>query len=84
VYSLPKEIKERRDKMGFVSPDEAWVRDNSDFFTKNLSKALHDYDFITDYFLQHFQLFLEGKRAYEAKYFRAVSLVIFCEEFNIK
>lgn len=84
VTSLPKEIKERKDKMGFVSPDEAWVRENAEFMLEKFKLALSKYQFITITFIEQFNQFLMGKRAYESKYFRAMSLVVFCEEFDLK
>jgi asparagine synthase (glutamine-hydrolysing) len=84
VISLPIEIKERKDKMGFVSPDEIWVKENPEFFYEKFNKAIKQYNFITDIFNDHFKLFLEGKRSYEPKFFRAMSLVVFCEEFDLK
>jgi len=83
VASLPKEIKERKDKMGFVSPDEIWVRENSTYFIEKMNIAREKYNFITDSFLNQFNLFLDGDRVYEAKFFRVISLVVFCEEFNL-
>jgi asparagine synthase (glutamine-hydrolysing) len=84
IANLPKEIKERKDKMGFVSPDESWVKENANFFLEQMKTAMTEYKFITKEFINQFNLFLAGKRSYEAKYFRVVSLVIFCEEFKIK
>ncbi len=84
VKSLPTPIKERKDKMGFVSPDEQWVKENKKIFVEVLTKAKEKYGFVSDLFLEQFQLFLDGKRTYEPKYFRALSLVYFCEEFNIQ
>jgi len=83
VASLPIEIKERKDKMGFVSPDETWVRENSSYFIEKMNIAREKYNFITDSFLCQFILFLDGERVYEAKFFRVVSLVVFCEEFDL-
>ena len=84
VASLPIEIKERKDKMGFVSPDETWVRENSSYFIEKMNVAREKYNFITDSFLNQFNLFLDGERLYEAKFFRVISLVVFCEEFDLK
>ncbi len=84
VVSLPIEIKERKDKMGFVSPDETWVRENSSYFMEKMRIAREKHNFITDFFLTQFKLFLDGERVYEAKFFRVVSLVVFCEEFDLK
>jgi len=84
IDSLPIEIKERKDKMGFVSPDEAWVKENSTFFLEKLKLALTKYQFITHIFIEQFNLFLLGKKAYDPKFFRAVSLVVFCEVFDMK
>ncbi len=84
VASLPIEIKERKDKMGFVSPDETWVRENSSYFIEKMKIARDKYNFITDSFLNQFNLFLNGDRVYEAKVFRVISLVEFCEVFDLK
>jgi len=84
IGNLPQEIKDRKDKMGFVSPDEPWVKENAFFFLELMKKALEEYKFITQEFIDQFNLFLAGNRSYEAKYFRVVSLVIFCEEFKLQ
>jgi hypothetical protein len=70
--------------MGFVSPDEAWVKENSTFFLEKLKLALTKYQFITQIFIEQFNLFLLGKKSYDPKFFRAVSLVVFCEVFEMK
>jgi len=41
--SLPDKVKERKDKMGFVTPEQLWIKDNCDYFKSYLKKA-------TDYF----------------------------------
>ncbi|MHB8073335.1 asparagine synthase (glutamine-hydrolyzing) [Desulfosporosinus fructosivorans] len=36
---LPEKVKNRKDKMGFVTPEEEWIRVNKDFFKKEISEA---------------------------------------------
>ena len=84
ISSLPKEIKERKDKMGFVSPDEVWVKENAAFFLEKFNQAFKKYNFINASFIDQFNKFMKGQRAYETKYFRAMSLVVFCEEFELE
>jgi asparagine synthase (glutamine-hydrolysing) len=84
IAKLPQAIKDRKDKMGFVSPDESWVKENANYFLEQMKKAMTEYQFITQEFINQFNLFLVGKRSYETKYFRVISLIIFCEEFKIK
>ena len=84
IASLPKEIKERKDKMGFVSPDGVWVKENAAFFLEKFNQAFKKYNFINASFIDQFNKFMKDQRAYETKYFRAMSLVVFCEEFELE
>ena len=36
---LPDKIVNRHDKLGFVSPEEVWIRENSEIFRNEISSA---------------------------------------------
>jgi asparagine synthase (glutamine-hydrolysing) len=38
---LPDKIKNRTDKMGFVTPEQLWIKNNSSQFRNHLEKAAH-------------------------------------------
>jgi asparagine synthase (glutamine-hydrolysing) len=84
ISELPEEIRFRKDKMGFVAPDEVWMRKNSIIVRKELEEAVNQRGFFTSALLTRFDLFVENKLAYEPIYFRAMALNRFCKIFNME
>ncbi len=80
---LPEPIKHRKDKMGFVAPDRAWIRQNKDRVRAELQQLIESTDIFSDQLLQRFDRFIEGKLGYEPIYFRAMAFNRFCKVFNV-
>ncbi len=65
-YELPKEIRWRRDKQGFITPEEKWLKDD---FKERISKvfttksALEELGMINaERFLKYYEKFISGDR----------------------
>ena len=84
VDELPQAIKRRTDKMGFVAPDEPWVRENHVRFRQELAEAIKNLDIFSPALLKQFDRFIDGKRNYEPVYLRAVTLHRFIKVFQIQ
>ncbi|MBS1946954.1 MAG: asparagine synthase (glutamine-hydrolyzing) [Bacteroidetes bacterium] len=83
MAELPGAIRWRKDKMGFVAPDEVWVLQNKDKVRANLHDAIKHTGIFTVDLLNRFDRFTAGKLGYEAIYFRAMALYRFCRIFNM-
>ncbi len=84
ITELPKPIRERKDKMGFVAPDSVWMKTNSKKLRKDLEEAVSNTGIFSDELLKRFDRFVEGSLGYELIYFRAMTLNRFCKIFNMK
>jgi len=84
VSELPKEVKYRNHKMGFVAPDETWILKNKKEIRISLEQAIRDTKMFSKDLLDRFDLFTEGKLGYEPIYFRAISMDRFCKIFKMQ
>ena len=84
INEIPSLIKERSDKMGFVAPDEPWVRQNKDRIRMELVDAIENTDIFSNDLLKRFDLFVAGKLNYEPIYFRAITLNRFIRIYNMQ
>ncbi|MBL4707149.1 MAG: asparagine synthase (glutamine-hydrolyzing) [Flavobacteriales bacterium] len=81
---LPKEIPERFDKMGFVAPDEVWVRKNSKLIRKKLEEAIVNFDgLINENILTHFDKMIKNELSFNNSFFRVLSLDIWRSTFKV-
>lgn len=70
---VPEMIRQRRDKMGFVTPEEHWVRSYPEVFRKNISTAIERWDgLINSSLLDNFDAMIAGKKDYDGRYWRAI------------
>lgn len=84
MNEVPALIKQRTDKMGFVAPEEPWVRKNHHRFRKEIRDAINSTDIFSPALLKRFDNFIEGKLNYEPIYFRAVALNRFMKIFKMQ
>jgi asparagine synthase (glutamine-hydrolysing) len=84
VHEMPALIRKRTDKMGFVAPEEPWVRENHIRFKKELTEAIESSDIFSPKLLKRFDRFIKGKLGYEPIYFRAIALHHFIKVFNMQ
>ena len=84
---LPPIIRNRKDKKGFITPEENWFRkDYSDQFI-NLFKKYHVYTgsiLNEKEVLNYFDEVISGKKPFDYTYWRLISLGMWMKVFNIK
>ena len=75
---IPDEIKNRRDKMGFTTPEEMWVRkENPELFRKKLAEAVDNSNgIIKPGVLDYFDEVVDGRQPFDYTYWR---LILFSE-----
>jgi asparagine synthase (glutamine-hydrolysing) len=83
---LPQEIKNRKDKMGFTTPEEIWVKqENPAFFRHKISEAI----FVTDGIIKpealvYFDKMIYGKIPFDYTYWRLILFSEWIQKFQIK
>lgn len=71
--SLRGIVSDRKDKMGFVTPEEVWAKENKDFFRAELKKAVEKSKYINQSILNEFEEFLKGKKSYNPSFWRIIT-----------
>jgi asparagine synthase (glutamine-hydrolysing) len=84
ITELPPEIKDRKHKMGFISPDEEWMLANSSWVRNELKAAILDTSIFTMDIVKKFDQFIEGEEPYQPIYFRAIAFNRFLKVFKMK
>ncbi len=77
-------ILDRKDKMGFVTPEEVWAKENKDFFRAELKKAVEKSKYINQSILNEFEEFLKGKKSYNPSFWRIITYSNWMEVFGVK
>ncbi len=83
VPELPNAIKYRKDKMGFVSPDSDWMKENKISVIEEMEFFSKSYNITSENLIQDFINFCDGKQSYNPVFFRVISLSRFCRVFKI-
>ena len=83
VPEMPLAIRERKDKMGFVSPDEVWMKRNKDLVRLEIQESIDRYSIFSDKLLLKFDDFTDGKGQYDSLFFRVISFNRFCKLFKM-
>lgn len=84
VPEMPQAIRERKDKMGFVSPDASWMLQNKERVRKELEEAVSRFGIFNNKILQNFDRFVSGQSGYHPLFFRVLSFNRFCTIFKMK
>lgn len=84
VPEMPQAIRERKDKMGFVSPDATWMKNNKEIVRTELSQAVADYGIFNNDIINRFDKFINGELGYDPLFFRVLSFNRFCKIFKMK
>ena len=84
VTEMPQAIRERKDKMGFVSPDSLWVLQNKERVREELKEAVINNKIFNNSILTRFDKFTNGQLGYDPVFFRVMSFNKFCKIFKIK
>ncbi len=82
---LPAKIRNRHKKMGFVAPDESWIRENHVSIRNELKEVLPLLGgIINDNLLLEFDQVIQNKKPYDQIYFRVLSFGLWVKVFNVK
>lgn len=83
---LPKEIVARKDKMGFATPEEMWVkRDNPELFRNKVSEAIGiSGGIIKPNALKYFDDIVKGKIPFDYTYWRLIMFSEWVQKFQVR
>ncbi len=81
----PKAIKNRRDKMGFITPEELWVRKNPEVFKEKIAEAVRVTDgIIKPEALDYFDNIVRGKLPFDYTYWRLILFGEWVKKFQVR
>lgn len=83
---LPEQIRNRRDKMGFTTPEENWVKkEDPKLFRSKISDAIEVTNgIIKPEALEYFDNVVSGKTAFDFTYWRIILFSEWIKRFNIE
>jgi asparagine synthase (glutamine-hydrolysing) len=83
---LPEKIKNRKDKKGFITPEEIWVKnENPAYFRSKISDAVFGtYGIIKSDALDYFDKIIDGKIPFDYTYWRLIQFSEWMRKFMIK
>lgn len=82
---VPAAILERRDKLGFVTPEEQWVRACPALFRRHLVDAVEQSrGILRPTLVQDFEAMLNGRRRFDFRWWRAICFGAWMERFSIE
>jgi asparagine synthase (glutamine-hydrolysing) len=83
---LPTKIKNRKDKKGFITPEEHWVKiENPELFRKLLENSIkYSNGLINENFLDYFDKVVNGKLAFDYTYWRYIQFGYWMKSFDVK
>jgi asparagine synthase (glutamine-hydrolysing) len=83
--TVPDGILDRRDKMGFVTPESIWVKNQGrPFFQKAIARAVdNSAGIIQPSAIRYFQEMIDGKRRFSQSLWRAAVFGMWIDRFNV-
>lgn len=85
IKRLPKEITHRLDKMGFVTPEESWMRENSEDRLALLEELyLESKSILKVELVEDFKRFIRNEIPYNQAFWRAFVFGLWRREFEVK
>ena len=82
---LPEPVRNRVDKMGFVTPAEVWVEKYSDQFRRSLRSAIErSGGIITEDAVRELDAVSAGKSAFSFQIFRMICFGVWLERFSVR
>ena len=82
---LPEKVLNRKDKMGFVTPEKVWIKEYSTQLRKDLEKAVETGNgFINKNIVTKFDNVISGKEKFDFTVWRALCFAKWVEVFNVK
>ena len=84
--NLPEEVYERRDKMGFLAPDEIWFKESNALIRPSLVDACNILQKIVDSgkILNNYDDYVYGKVTFSPIYFRTLTLASLVKQYKIE
>jgi asparagine synthase (glutamine-hydrolysing) len=82
---LPEKIKNRKDKMGFTTPEEMWVKkERPEFFREKIAEAISvTGGIINNEALKYFDNVVNGKLAFDFTYWRIILFSEWVKKFQV-
>lgn len=83
--TVPDTILDRRDKMGFVTPESIWVKNQGKAFFQNaIARAVENSDGVVHHgAIRFFQEMIEGKRRFSQSLWRAAVFGMWIDRFDV-
>ena len=83
---IPEEILNRRDKMGYTTPEENWVKhEKPDYFRQKIAESIDiSHGIIKDSALIYFDRVVDGTSPFDYTYWRIILFAEWINKFNIK
>lgn len=82
---LPQKVRLRMTKLGFVTPEEVWMRENSEFFTTKLKESIElSNGLLNNNCLRLWNDFLNNNRAFDFKFWEMISFANWMNRFSVK
>jgi asparagine synthase (glutamine-hydrolysing) len=82
---VPDGILDRRDKVGFATPEQRWLTSQRDWVTATLSSetARRIPELNVDGMLREWQALLDGKVGFDWRFWRWLNLILWTERFDV-
>lgn len=83
---VPDAVLDRRDKMGFVTAESLWMcRDEPKLFRAAIAEAVEKFpNIFSTKLVDQFDQTLDGKRPFDHRYWRAISISSWAKAFNVE
>jgi asparagine synthase (glutamine-hydrolysing) len=83
---LPEKVRNRMDKMGFVTPEEVWIREEApDLFRAELRRAIDaSQGIITSKALERLEAVIAGREPFSFLVWRMISFGRWMERFGVR
>lgn len=81
---LPEKIRLRMDKMGFVTPEEVWMRNNSKIFRDKLNDSLDiSNEILNNRLFNYFDKVVKGEKNFDFTIWRMINFGTWMKQFRV-
>jgi asparagine synthase (glutamine-hydrolysing) len=83
---LPKEVYERKDKMGFEAPDEIWFKENAELIRPRLAEAVETLHKALNgkTIMIYYDEYIQGNVPFSSIFLKILSLASLCKQYNFQ
>ncbi|WP_448377127.1 asparagine synthase (glutamine-hydrolyzing) [Fervidobacterium sp.] len=82
---VPDKVLDRKDKLGFETPESVWMKENKEFVVRNVSESIRLSDgLISSRFLDYVNDFLNGKIGYDRVIWRVLIFGQWMKRFSVE